>query len=127
MSSKELIIVVTGANGGVGYGICQRLMIQLSQPDPADAQPVFPEVSTKLSQSEHAAFRSSAAAGVTIIMACRDLNRAEVAKTKLYTALDDHIKKLPEVGFELDQQHISVWHADLKDTAFLSNTLASHL
>ncbi|OBZ68898.1 3-keto-steroid reductase [Grifola frondosa] len=96
MSSKELIIVVTGANGGVGYGICQRLMIQLSQLDPADARPVFPEVSTKLSQSEYAAFRSSAAAGVTIIMACRDLNRAEVAKTKLYVVLDDHIKKLPE-------------------------------
>ncbi|KAF6762449.1 3-keto sterol reductase [Ephemerocybe angulata] len=33
------IIIVTGANGGLGYGICQRLLVQLSTPNPPDALP----------------------------------------------------------------------------------------
>ncbi|PCH42767.1 hypothetical protein WOLCODRAFT_102597 [Wolfiporia cocos MD-104 SS10] len=84
------IIIVTGANGGVGFGVCHRLLVQLSQPQPPDAQPVF---------AKHAGTSgpvlASASEGVTIIMACRDLQRAGAARAQLYGLLDTHIAKIP--------------------------------
>ncbi|KAG6831902.1 hypothetical protein H0H87_003553 [Tephrocybe sp. NHM501043] len=81
------IIVVTGANGGVGFGICQRLLFQLCHPTPNDALPqgfavhnIDPET---LEYDE-----------LTLVMACRSIKRAEAARTKLLSLLDSYILKL---------------------------------
>ncbi|CAE6470031.1 unnamed protein product [Rhizoctonia solani] len=39
MAEKRPIILVTGANSGVGFGVCQRLLVQFSQKSPPDASP----------------------------------------------------------------------------------------
>ncbi|KAI0944207.1 hypothetical protein AcW1_001966 [Taiwanofungus camphoratus] len=91
---KRLIIVITGANAGIGFGICHRFLVQLSQPAPPDASFYF----TSLLPDEKAGAQfgafESCSAGVTIIMACRDVGRAEAARTKLYGLLDAHIAKI---------------------------------
>ncbi|KAI0945840.1 hypothetical protein AcV7_009969 [Taiwanofungus camphoratus] len=91
---KRLIIVITGANAGIGFGICHRFLVQLSQPTPPDASFYF----TSLLPDEKAGAQfgafESCSAGVTIIMACRDVGRAEAARTKLYGLLDAHIAKI---------------------------------
>ncbi|OSD03881.1 hypothetical protein PYCCODRAFT_1434279 [Trametes coccinea BRFM310] len=91
-SSEDLVIVVTGANGGVGFGICHRLIVQLSSARPSDAEPYFNagrDLKRELDIPERAPD-----AGLTIIMACRDAKRAQVAREKLYRLLDEHIAKL---------------------------------
>ncbi|KAI0716004.1 hypothetical protein C8T65DRAFT_642505 [Cerioporus squamosus] len=107
--SKGLAIVVTGANGGVGFGICHRLLVQLSSPNPPDAQPFFKLDVSDTTYANVAAdnrivdeYTFDADAGVTIIMACRDLKRAEDARTKLYGLLDKHISRL-RTGSEEEQ------------------------
>lgn len=77
---------------GIGYVTCERLLIQLSQPDPSDAFPQFEpnEPPEKGSRS----FEFSPSEGITIIMACRDQTRAEAAKKTLLESLDAHIAKL---------------------------------
>ncbi|EIW56997.1 uncharacterized protein TRAVEDRAFT_73290 [Trametes versicolor FP-101664 SS1] len=90
--SNELVIVVTGANGGVGFGICHRLLVQLSSRHPSDAQPYF-KVEREKAQGLELPERSPDA-GVTIVMACRDPKRAQDAREKLYRLLDKHIATL---------------------------------
>lgn len=106
---KRLIVLVTGANGcvpppsyiyfhghngrdsrGVGFGTCHRLLNQLSQCRPPDAQPFFTSVHTsgELPTVEPAC-------DLTIIMACRSIQRAEEARQKLYNLLDTRINKIP--------------------------------
>ncbi|KAI0351190.1 hypothetical protein OH77DRAFT_1429985 [Trametes cingulata] len=87
--SKELVIVVTGANGGVGFGICHRLLVQLSYAHPPDAEPYFDVGRDITPEPERAPD-----AGVTIIMACRDEKRARDARDKLFGLLDKHIASL---------------------------------
>ncbi|KAI9061931.1 hypothetical protein FKP32DRAFT_1612868 [Trametes sanguinea] len=91
-SSEDLVIVVTGANGGVGFGICHRLIVQLSSARPSDAKPYF-NVGRDLKRELDIPERAPDA-GLTIIMACRDAKRAQVAREKLYRLLDEHIAKL---------------------------------
>ncbi|TFK43075.1 3-keto sterol reductase [Crucibulum laeve] len=90
-ATSRPIIIVTGANGGVGFGICQRLLVQLSQVNPPDAQPQYfapdtPDVETQATPTTYD--------GATIIMACRSTKRAEAARSKLYSFFDAHIEKL---------------------------------
>ncbi|PIL26432.1 hypothetical protein GSI_12190 [Ganoderma sinense ZZ0214-1] len=94
--SKGLVIVVTGANGGVGFGICHRLLVQLSSPHPSDAQPFFKVVGADAVPSHGILdeYEFSPDAGVTIIMACRDPRRAQDARTRLYRLLDEHVAGL---------------------------------
>ncbi|KAH9921834.1 hypothetical protein B0H21DRAFT_766557, partial [Amylocystis lapponica] len=90
---KRQIILVTGATGDVGFGICHRLLFQLSQPNPPDAAPIaiFRSAETP---SEHDAAFGSAPPPTTIIMACRNRARAETARTKLYALLKARISTL---------------------------------
>ncbi|KAI0632626.1 hypothetical protein C8Q77DRAFT_1218157 [Trametes polyzona] len=90
--SSELVIVVTGANSGVGFGICHRLLVQLSSPQPSDAEPYFNVEREKARGLELP--QRSPDAGVTIVMACRDAKRAQDARDKLYKLLDKHIAHL---------------------------------
>ncbi|KAH9939356.1 uncharacterized protein BXZ73DRAFT_43814 [Epithele typhae] len=94
-----LVIVVTGANGGVGFGICHRLLVQLSSPCPTDARPSFdvPQNGTyaSLPHVVKDEYDFSPEDGVTLVMACRDPKRAQGARVKLLALLDKHIAGLP--------------------------------
>ncbi|KAF8835829.1 NAD(P)-binding protein [Paxillus ammoniavirescens] len=84
------IIIVTGANSGVGFGICHRLLLQLSAKTLEDARPkyAFHNVSPELEGPE---IRCD---GLTLIMACRSKQRAEVSRTRLYDLVDEHVHRL---------------------------------
>ncbi|EMD32750.1 hypothetical protein CERSUDRAFT_77130 [Gelatoporia subvermispora B] len=94
-AQQRPIIVVTGANGGVGFGICHRLLVQLAHRNPPDASPRLfsphPQITIPDSVGSHDV---PASTGATIVMACRDRTRAERARTQLLGLLDDHIAKL---------------------------------
>ncbi|KAG7093621.1 hypothetical protein E1B28_007285 [Marasmius oreades] len=86
------IIVVTGANGGIGFGICQRLLYQLSESSPPDANlPVEQKLSLTGDTDDGI---QTPCQGLTLILACRSKKRAEAAMEKLFTLLDEHIEKL---------------------------------
>jgi len=107
--STHPIIVVTGANGwvalctpfnlpsitiaprGVGFGVCQRLLEQLSSPSPSDAQPQSHVLQGKPTQDTPP---FPCVSGLTLILACRNERRAEEARQKLLLFLDNHIRML---------------------------------
>jgi len=93
MSTLRPIIVVTGANSGVGFGICHRLLLQLSQKIPPDAQPQFKSLSSSTDLSDSAPETYD---GLTLILACRSEQKALEARTKLFRLLDQHITKLKQ-------------------------------
>jgi hypothetical protein len=81
-------------SSGIGFGICQRLLSQLSYAHPPDSDPQFraalaPDV---FSGREHE-LEVAPAEGVTLVLACRSLKRAEGARTKLYGLLDLELEK----------------------------------
>ncbi|KAG7448766.1 3-keto sterol reductase [Guyanagaster necrorhizus] len=76
------IVVVTGANGGVGFSICQRFLFQLSDVD----QPLP-------SSSREGDLFPYPCEGLTLIMACRSFHRADMARRELYASLDSHMSK----------------------------------
>ncbi|EPQ59670.1 hypothetical protein GLOTRDRAFT_103653 [Gloeophyllum trabeum ATCC 11539] len=93
MEKARPIIVVTGANSGIGYGICQRLLFQLSQAHPPDARPQY-HLSSKVKPvdvQEHDPIYPCP--GLTLIMACRSTKKAEEARTKLLNLLDEEIAR----------------------------------
>ena len=74
----------------MGFGICHRLLVQLSQTTPPDAQPQFtPILPRRGPEVNEAPERYD---GVTIIMACRSQKRALKARTKLLYLLDRHVE-----------------------------------
>lgn len=83
------IVVVTGANSGVGFGICHRLLVQLSSNQCEDAHPKYPFHDLTAS-----AELQLPCDGLTLILACRSRQRAEEAKSQLYKLLDKHISQL---------------------------------
>ncbi|PPQ82161.1 hypothetical protein CVT25_015139 [Psilocybe cyanescens] len=87
------IVIVTGANGGVGYGICQRLLFQLCQLNSPDALPQPFASNVKSEERAPAGYK-----GVTLIMACRNKQRASAARTKLLDWFEKQrstLRKLP--------------------------------
>ncbi|KAF9041935.1 3-keto sterol reductase [Hymenopellis radicata] len=86
MSSRP-IIIVTGANSGVGFGICERLLHQLSHATPADLEDL--KIPTPAGGKDALPIPSH---GVTLIMACRSVQRAEAAKKELFQSLDAYIQ-----------------------------------
>jgi 3-keto steroid reductase len=101
------ILIVTGANGcvyvivksnktlyldrGVGYGICQRLLLQLCQATPSDSRPqAFASEITSNEPTKCTRFD-----GVTLIMACRNMKRADAARRKLLQWFDDELGRIP--------------------------------
>ncbi|EIW82457.1 NAD(P)-binding protein [Coniophora puteana RWD-64-598 SS2] len=87
------IIIVTGANSGVGFGICQRLLVELSQTYPDDAQPSY-----GFHNQQGADEKFAACEGLTLILACRSRQRAETARDQLFKFLDDHLEKRCRIG-----------------------------
>ncbi|KAH9970846.1 NAD(P)-binding protein [Lactifluus volemus] len=82
------IIIVTGANNGVGFGICRRLLYGLAQDRPDDARPLFPRSGADEPGIEYPC------AGLTLIMACRSRQRAEAARTQLLSLFDSDVERL---------------------------------
>ncbi|KAJ2918226.1 hypothetical protein MD484_g2198, partial [Candolleomyces efflorescens] len=86
-SEAKPIVIVTGANGGVGYGICQRLLTQLTSQIPSDSLPQdFEDASLSGRPQKYT--------GLTLIMACRSASRAQKARNELLQFFDSHIQKL---------------------------------
>ncbi|KAF7331832.1 hypothetical protein MKEN_00063300 [Mycena kentingensis (nom. inval.)] len=85
------VFIVTGANGGVGFGICKRLLLQLSTENPPDS---WPQQWATRSTHPDVALEPPTANGLTLILACRSVARAEAARDDLYHQLDAHIKLL---------------------------------
>ncbi|KAJ3544581.1 hypothetical protein NMY22_g2736 [Coprinellus aureogranulatus] len=83
------IVIVTGANGGVGYGICQRLLVQLSSSKPSDSHPY--DFEEKASAEKDAS--SQRYNGLTLIMACRSVSRAQKARDELLRWFGAHVRK----------------------------------
>ncbi|KAG8932244.1 hypothetical protein FRC01_014885 [Tulasnella sp. 417] len=83
--SKNPIVIVTGANSGVGFGICQRLITQLATRLPPDTYPQL-EVGSKTQR-----LSIEPAEGLTLVLACRNPDRAEEARKKLWLYLDEFI------------------------------------
>ncbi|KAF8164871.1 3-keto sterol reductase [Crassisporium funariophilum] len=92
MSSQlSPVVIVTGANGGVGFGICQRLLLQLCQPNPPDALPQLFASNIKKEGKGPATYT-----GVTMILACRNMKRADKARTKLLHWFEEHVDELSQ-------------------------------
>ncbi|KAJ1026800.1 hypothetical protein NDA16_002097 [Ustilago loliicola] len=93
---KELrpVILVTGANAGVGFGICQRLIVQLSSPTPSDTLPLHPQLN-KDASLQPTATPFAAPEGCTIVLACRNPIKAHKARQQLKQLLK-WIENLPE-------------------------------
>lgn len=98
----RLYIAVTGANkcafrffshsgglipegySGVGFGACERLLEQLSSEHQTDANPQFDiPVESKDVPDERPQW-----SGLTLIMVCRNMQKAEAARGRLFSYLD---------------------------------------
>jgi 3-keto steroid reductase len=103
------VVIVTGANGcvyyinsnhfsfpdrGVGYGICQRLLVQLCQGTPPDGCPQA--FASEIASDEPT--KPTRYSGVTLIMACRNMKRADAARKKLLEWFDEELKRLRREG-----------------------------
>ncbi|KAF8803954.1 3-keto sterol reductase [Phlegmacium glaucopus] len=123
LTAPPLIVIVTGANSGVGFGICQRLLFQLCQPNPPDALPQPFASDIKLNERGPAVYK-----GITLIMACRNRKRAEAARTKLLLWLEDQVSMLSSRPD--DNGHARTFHAQCDvqihelDLALISSVLS---
>ncbi|WFD43827.1 3beta-hydroxysteroid 3-dehydrogenase [Malassezia psittaci] len=85
------IILVTGANGGVGLGICERILTQLSSPSPKDTALL------KNGRTEAAGTTFDAGEGCTLILACRNEAKARAAAASLEALLESFTKEKDEL------------------------------
>lgn len=108
MSEVNPIVIVTGSNryvysgfknktvidfdalplcSGVGFGICHRLLVQLASSSPSDC--ISPDdVSTA---SEKKSFVPCT--GLTLILACRNVQKADQARTELLHLLETEVAR----------------------------------
>ncbi|KAF9463122.1 hypothetical protein BDZ94DRAFT_1164476 [Collybia nuda] len=84
VDSGRAVILVTGANTGVGFGFCQRLIEQFCDGFSTSA---FKSPSIKAEGSY------ISCTDLTLIMACRSLDRAEAAKAKIIQFVDTYVAR----------------------------------
>ncbi|UZJ52703.1 hypothetical protein CBS101457_002023 [Exobasidium rhododendri] len=87
------VIVITGANSGVGFGLAQRLLVQLSSPTPPDTLPTHPHLTPSGDQPPASPF--AAPNGCVLILACRNAIKAHRARAQLQ-ALLQYLEDLPD-------------------------------
>lgn len=99
MASPEIpkrprpVIVITGANSGVGFGIAQRFLVQLSSPTPPDTLNTHPHL--KASTTQPLATPFAAPDGCTLVLACRNAIKAHRARAQLLRLLT-YLEELPD-------------------------------
>ena len=71
----------------MGYGICQRLLVQLTSQIPSDSLPQDFEDASLSGQPQKYT-------GLTLIMACRSVSRAQKARNELLQFFDSHIQQI---------------------------------
>ncbi|KIM29467.1 hypothetical protein M408DRAFT_8147 [Serendipita vermifera MAFF 305830] len=108
MSPPYPIIIVTGANGGVGYGICQRLLLNLSGNAPEDALPQ----ALVTSEKGQTPCEFTPTSRLCLVLACRSLKKAAQARADLLEFFDNYIaiaiKKKP-----VQSEHLKVFRKNL--------------
>ncbi|KAI0299721.1 hypothetical protein B0F90DRAFT_1630705 [Multifurca ochricompacta] len=120
--SARPIIIVTGANNGVGFGICRRLLYNLVQKNPDDARALFPRSGAEDPGLEYPC------TSLTLIMACRSRQRAEAARIQLLELFEKDVVELR--GTPADLKRVSAFRANLVvaihtlDLASVQSTLA---
>ncbi|THH11275.1 hypothetical protein EW145_g754 [Phellinidium pouzarii] len=89
------IVIVTGANGGVGFSICHRLLMQLAQRLPPDALPQrSASHNIRIDEDTDVDLKGLVDCdGITVILACRDVAKAAVARTELLRLLDKEVSR----------------------------------
>jgi 3-keto steroid reductase len=88
----------TGAErycSGVGFGICHRLILQLSNAHPEDAQL---QLASVVDTNDLGDITFDPCEGLTLVMACRSISRAEKARTELYGLLDEDLARRKATG-----------------------------
>ncbi|EJD00851.1 uncharacterized protein FOMMEDRAFT_21336 [Fomitiporia mediterranea MF3/22] len=101
------IVIVTGANAGVGYAICQRLLLQLAQRLPSDGLPQR-SIARSISIDEAAEIDLEDFAeceGITLILACRSVSKAEQARKEFVALLDNEVEKIKRTKGGADANH----------------------
>ena len=92
---------------GVGYGICQRVLLQLCQRDPSDSHPQPP------TPGDVPALPETGYKGVTLIMACRNMKRADAARTKLLHWFSQQIREVERKTLKKeDKEHARAFSRD---------------
>lgn len=87
-------LIITGANSGVGFGICQRILTQLSITHPSDMDPSTSSLHTQAKQR-----------GLRLILACRSEHRAKNAIHSLQNHLNQFSKKKTLIDITLQYEH----------------------
>lgn len=87
------VLVITGANSGVGFGLAQRLLVQLSSPTPSDTLATHPQLTPQGEQPFASPF--AAPNGCVLIMACRNAIKAHRARAQLLSLLQ-YLEDLPD-------------------------------
>lgn len=94
------VIVVTGANSGVGLGICERLLVQFSDPTPPDSQGCVPALAGRKHQqlppgAGPVPTPFAASNGIVLVLGCRNPVKALKARAQLLNLLA-HLAALPD-------------------------------
>ncbi|PLW24920.1 hypothetical protein PCASD_25439 [Puccinia coronata f. sp. avenae] len=105
------IIFITGATGGVGYGICLRLLYQLSQPFQADLsvpyhlqsehQPDGEKTGNEEEEQEHQSIYATPN-GLTLLIGCRSESKCRMTQMELEKGL----RELIEAERKTDQEEL---------------------
>lgn len=90
-------------HSGVGYGICQRVLLQLCQATPSDSRPQA--FASEITSDEPT--KPTRYIGVTLIMACRNMKRADVARKKLLQWFDKELERIPRT--EEDDEYVRLF------------------
>lgn len=91
--TKRPVIIITGSNSGAGFGLAQRLLVQLSSPTPPDTLPTHPQLLSPTVKPVASPF--SAADGCILILACRNAIKAHRARAQLQSLLR-YLEDLPD-------------------------------
>ncbi|KAG8678326.1 hypothetical protein FRC09_019928, partial [Ceratobasidium sp. 395] len=97
---------------GVGFGVCHRLLIQLSQSSPPDASPEAQRSPLSRKLTEESPY--TPAAGVTLILACRSQKRAETARDKLLQLLDKELARRKAKNEDVEHANLFRKNVDIQ-------------
>ncbi|KAL1721278.1 hypothetical protein EV715DRAFT_271244 [Schizophyllum commune] len=112
------VVLVTGANGGVGFATCQRLIAQLLEDNPSDAHPRSDNPTYSVIDAPAPPYD-----GLTLIMACRRRKNAEAAREDLLKTLDELVERNPTERAKRFKEELKVDIVDL-DLGSLASVFA---